>query len=155
MVIDLRKMRTRNLKFRKDLWDTAYRYGWLVSNKDGYFQLQILSDCSKNLKIKNWSLSSTVNPGLYMPGFLISRFICYSFGCKFWLLSIQNHWVMPKPWLFSFVCTSDFTVLFSWNLSWRPFLGLVVDLDLLLCTGFDSEHGFIHFRDQWMIAQLS
>ena len=29
--------------------------------------------------------------------------------------------------------------LFDSNLSRRPFLGQVVDLDLLLCTGFDSE----------------
>ena len=27
-----------------------------------------------------------------------------------------------------------------WNLSRRPFLGQVVNLDLLLCTGFDLEH---------------
>ena len=29
---------------------------------------------------------------------------------------------------------------FDGNLSRRPFLGQIVDLDLLLCTGFDSEH---------------
>ena len=31
-------------------------------------------------------------------------------------------------------------MLFNSNLSRRPFLGHVVNLDLLLCTGFDSEH---------------
>ena len=31
-------------------------------------------------------------------------------------------------------------MLFDSNLSRRPFLGQVVDFDLLLCTQFDSEH---------------
>ena len=31
-------------------------------------------------------------------------------------------------------------MLFEKTLSRRPFLGQVVDLDLLLCTGLDSEH---------------
>ena len=35
---------------------------------------------------------------------------------------------------------SEVAVLFYSNLSRCPFLGQVVDLDLLLCTGFDSEH---------------
>ena len=35
---------------------------------------------------------------------------------------------------------SEVAVLFDSNLSRRPFLGQVVDLDLLLCTGLDSEH---------------
>ena len=34
---------------------------------------------------------------------------------------------------------SEVAGLFNSNLS-RPFLGQVVDLDLLICTGFDSEH---------------
>ena len=36
--------------------------------------------------------------------------------------------------------TSEVDVLFYLNLSSRPFLGQVVDLDLLLCTRFDLEH---------------
>ena len=39
-----------------------------------------------------------------------------------------------------FARPSEVTVLFDSNLSRLPFLGQVVDLDLLLCTGFDSEH---------------
>ena len=35
---------------------------------------------------------------------------------------------------------SEVAVLFDSNLSRRPFLRQVVDLDLLLCAGFDSEH---------------
>ena len=34
-------------------------------------------------------------------------------------------------------------MLFDSNLSRRSFLGQVVDLDLLLCTGFDSEHAVL------------
>ena len=36
---------------------------------------------------------------------------------------------------------SEVAVLFNSNL--RPFLGQVVDLDLLLCTGFDLEHAVL------------
>ena len=36
--------------------------------------------------------------------------------------------------------TSAFVVLLYSNLSRLPFLGQVVDLDLQLCTGFNSEH---------------
>ena len=41
---------------------------------------------------------------------------------------------------------SEVAVLFNSNLSSqsrRPFLGQVVDTDLLLCTGFDSEHAVL------------
>ena len=43
---------------------------------------------------------------------------------------------------FSSFCAppSEVAVLFDSNLSRRPFLGQVVNLDLLLYTGFDSEH---------------
>ena len=42
--------------------------------------------------------------------------------------------------LLSAVPPCGVAVLFTLNLSRRPFLRQVVDLDLLLCTGFDSEH---------------
>ena len=38
---------------------------------------------------------------------------------------------------------SEVAVLFDSNLSRLPFLGQVVDLDLLLCTGFDLEHAVL------------
>ena len=38
---------------------------------------------------------------------------------------------------------SEVAVLFDSNLSRLPFLGQVVDLDLLLCTRFDSEHAVL------------
>ena len=53
-------------------------------------------------------------------------------------------------------------MLFDWNVSWIPFLGQVVDLDLLLCTGtaFNLEFADffllpVLFRDQRMIERLS
>ena len=46
---------------------------------------------------------------------------------------------------FSSFCAppSEVAALFNSNLSRRPFLGQVVDTDLLLCTGFDSEHAVL------------
>ena len=38
------------------------------------------------------------------------------------------------------VLPSEVAMLFDSNLSRLPFLGHVVDLDLLLCTGLDSEY---------------
>ena len=38
---------------------------------------------------------------------------------------------------------SQVAALFNSNLSRRPFLRQVVDSDLLLCTGFDSEHAVL------------
>ena len=37
----------------------------------------------------------------------------------------------------------EVAVLFDLNLRRCPFLGQVVDLDLLLCTGFDLEHAVL------------
>ena len=55
---------------------------------------------------------------------------------------------------------SEATVLFYSNMSRRPFLGQVVNLDLLLFTGFNSEHAVLSLRhillrDQWLIERLS
>ena len=51
--------------------------------------------------------------------------------------------------------------LLGWNLSRHPFLGHVVDLDLLICTGFDSEHEdlflylvFIQRPVRWMRVDI-
>ena len=57
--------------------------------------------------------------------------------CKLWLWSMQNH---ARHCFQAFACShdesSEVTVLFDWNLSRLPFLGYVVNLDLLICTGF-------------------
>ena len=55
---------------------------------------------------------------------------------------------------------SEVAALFDSNLSRRPFLGQVVDTDLLLCTGFDSEHAVLFLchsfsRDERMIERFS
>ena len=42
-----------------------------------------------------------------------------------------------------FALPSEVAVLFNLNLSRRPFLWQVVDLDLLLCTGFNQEHAVL------------
>ena len=56
---------------------------------------------------------------------------------------------------------SEVAVLFDSILSRLPFLGQVVDLDLLLCTGFNSEHAVLFLCHiftqrpmvQWLIEQ--
>ena len=64
------------------------------------------------------------------------------------------------------IWSATVAVLFNWNLSTRPFLGYVVDVELLLCTGIDSKHGDMNqmmililsltlLRDQRMIERLS
>ena len=68
-----------------------------------------------------------------------------------WLSNITSH--LRPIWLQTLVeinclilfpsfCVppSEVSVLFYSNLSRLPFLGQVVNIDLLLCTGFDSEH---------------
>ena len=46
---------------------------------------------------------------------------------------------------FSSFCapSSEVAELFDLNLSRCPFFGHVIDLDLLLCTGFDLEHAVL------------
>ena len=71
-----------------------------------------------------------------------------------WLSNIAFHF--QPIWLQTFVAidsesvqrlflsfcmlTFEVTVLFNWNLSTLPFLGQIVNLDLLVCTGFDLEY---------------
>ena len=76
-----------------------------------------------------------------LHGFQTFHSICDLFGCKLWLLSIHNH-ADSRLTLFPSFCAppSEVSVLFNSNLSKRPFLWQVVDLDLLLCTGFNLEH---------------
>ena len=95
-------------------------------------------DCSKNLQIKDRS-SSCRRWSLY--GFQTLHFICDQFGCKLWLLSIQNHaWHRFQAFacrpghLKSLRCSIS-------NLSRRPFLGQLFDTDLLLCTGIEFRFG--------------
>ena len=86
-----------------------------------------------------------------------------SLCCSIWIHDLSRHpflWQVAFHWLpiwlqtlvaidsescltlFPRFCAppSEVAVLFYSNLSRLPFLGQVVNLDLLLCTGFDSEH---------------
>ena len=82
------------------------------------------------------------------------------FGCKLWLLSIQNH---ARDHSQSFCAPpSKVAVLFEWNLSRCPFLGHVVYLDLLQrCIAQASfrnmrfcSYALFFIRDQWILARL-
>ena len=73
---------------------------------------------------------------------LLSNFTFHRdpFGCKLWWQSIQNN-SRHRFWSFYAQAAQPFegAVLFDSNLIRGPSLGQVVDFDLLLCTGFDSE----------------
>ena len=106
-------------------------YGWLVCNTvDECLQGEIAKKIFKS-KIE----ARPVNAGHYMAykhsiSFAIdlaTNFGCYQFRIT---TSFLNFCVPP----------SEVAALFYSNLSRRPFLGQVVDSDLLLCTVFDSEH---------------
>ena len=56
------------------------------------------------------------------------------FGCNLWLQLIQNH----ATDCFQTFC-SEVAVLFGWDLSRHPILGLISNLDLLLCTGLNLQ----------------
>ena len=78
------------------------------------------ADCSKNLQIDNRRSSC-----LRWSHFIFDRFCS-----KLWL---PNFCAPP----------SEVAGLFDSNLSRCALLGKVVDLDLLLSTGFDSEHAVL------------
>ena len=62
-----------------------------------------------------------------------------------WLQTLVANNSESRMTLFPSFCVppSEVAVLFYLNLSRRPFLGQVVDLDLLLCTGFNLEHAVL------------
>ena len=70
-----------------------------------------------------------------------------NFGCDRFRITSD----IVSKLLLAAIWTSEVTVMFYLNLSRRPFLGQVVDWDLLLCTGFDWEHAVLflcHFFTQ-------
>ena len=81
----------------------------------------------------NKKFEACLNTVLYIA-FKYSFFICNSFGCKlcFIALAIDSESCQRS---FPSFCAQPFEVdvLFNRNLSICPFLGQVVDLDLLLC----------------------
>ena len=104
----------------------------MVSNTvDECLQRKIAQKIFKS-KIK----ACPVNAGHYMAfkhhiSFAID--LAANFGCDLFRFT---------PDIFPSFCEppSEVAALFNSNLSRRPFLRQVVDSDLLLCTGFDSEH---------------
>ena len=89
-LINLRNVRIENLKFRTNLRSSGSSYGWLVNiTVDDYVQRQIAKKIFENRKSKLNVIAHPVTAGL--QGFQTLHFICYQFGCKLWLQSIQNH----------------------------------------------------------------
>ena len=68
------------------------------------------ADCWKNLQIENWS-SFCQRWSLHC--FQTSHFICDQFGCKLWLVSIQNHSWHHFSKLLRTAIWSCFAVLFE------------------------------------------
>ena len=121
-------------------WSLRLSCGWLVRNTvDDCLQ----GRCSTNLQIKNRSSSCQC---WYLDGIQTWHFICYQFGCKFWLRSINNHARHHFQAFAHFHLKIEVTVLSNSNLSRHPFLRQVVDLDLLLCTGFYSGYAVLFLR---------
>ena len=83
---DLWKVRTENLKFRTDLEDWV-KDGWSVTQQMIIYKGRLLKK-SSNQKSK---LLLSTQQRWSLHGFQTSHFICNLFGCKLWLLSIQNH----------------------------------------------------------------
>ena len=129
-LINVEKVRTEHWKFRTDLQDQVMD-GWSVTQYMTVYKGKLLKKIFK-LKIE----ACPVNAGTT------------------WLSNIAFH--LRPIWLqtlavinsesrltsFPSFCAppSEVAALFDSNLSRRPFHGQVVDLDLLLCTGFNSEH---------------
>ena len=114
-------------------------YGWLVGNTvDDCLQRQIAKKKSKLV------LSTLVTAWLSNIAFHL---------LSIWLQTLGTIDSESRLTLFSNLCEqlSEVAVLFKSNLSRRPFLRQVVDLDLLLWTGFYLEHAVLflcHFLTQ-------
>ena len=126
----IEKVRTENLKFRADLRD-LFMDGWLVTQQMIVHKGRLLKK-SQTRKSK-LVLSRLVTTWLSNIAFFL-RLI--------WLQTLVAIDSESRLTLFPSFCAlpSEVAALFDSNLSRLPFLGQVVDTDLLLCTGFDSEH---------------
>ena len=130
-LIDLRNVRTEILKFRTDLQDQVI---------DGRSVTQYKGRLLKN--------SSTQKSKLVLSTLVTTWLSNIAFHLqKIWLQTLVAVDTASCHTSFPSFCTlpSEVAVLFDKNLSRRPFLGQVVNLDLLLCTGFnsESEHAFL------------
>ena len=122
-------------------------YGWLVSNTvddglGGKKEKKRQKNCSKIFKYK-----IEARPVYSVKADTVDRMVSnIEFHLRqIWLQTLVAIDCESRLTLFPSFCAppSEFTVLFDSNLSRCPFLGQVVDLDLLLCTVFDSEHAVL------------
>ena len=113
------------------------------------------ADCSKNLQIKNW-ISSCQRWSLH--GFQTLNFICDRFGCKLWLLLIQNH-----AWhsFLAFALHSRKLMLCLIQI-WADTLSLDMSSIQTCCFAQDSienmqfcSYVIYLLRDEWMAKRFS
>ena len=92
------------------------------------------ADCSKNLQITTWLSNITFHS---QPIWLQALVVIHSRLQTLVVIDSESRLTS-----FSSFCAppSEVAVLLDSNLSRCPFLGQVVNLDLLFCTGFHSEH---------------
>ena len=128
-LIELRKVRTQNLKFRTDLQDIVMD-GWSVTQQMIVYKGRLLKKILK-LKIE----ASPVNADHYMA-----------------FKTLQLIWLQTLVAFDSESCETSFPSFCAppQSLLQMPFLEQVVDLDLLLCTGIDQEHAdlFLYFYSE-------
>ena len=128
-LINLEKVRTDNLKFRTDLQDQVMD-GWSLTQEMIVYKGRLLKK-SSNRKLK-LVLSTLITSWLSKIAFHLR---------PIWLQTLVVIDSESSLTSFPSFCAlpSEVTVLFDTNVSRRPFLRQVIDSDLLLCTGFDSE----------------
>ena len=123
-LINLQKVKAENLKFRTDLRDLNVD-GWSVKQQVIDYKGRLL----KNQMILKLKIEACpLNAGHYMA-------FKYSISFVSNLVAIESE-SCQKLFPSLYAPPSEVAVLFNSNLSRRPILGQVVNLDLLLCTGF-------------------
>ena len=137
-IIDLEKMRTENLKFKTDLRDRVMD-SRSVTQQMIVFKGRLLTKSSyrkSKLDLSTLVTQSTCLPNIAFRLRLIWMHTLDAIDLKSCQTSFPSFCAPP----------CEVAVLFNSNLSRRPFLGQVdevVDLDLLLYTGFDSEYAVL------------
>ena len=124
-LINVETVRTDNLKFRTDLWD-QFTDGWSVSQQMIVYKGRLLKKSSHG-KCTTW-LS---NIAFHLQPIWLETLVAIDSAS--YLKSFSSFCLLP----------SEVTVLFNSNLSRCPFLRQLVDLDLLICTGFNLEHAVL------------
>ena len=132
-LINLEKVRTDNFKFRTYLWDWVLD-GWSVTQKINVDEGRLLKKSSnRKSKLVLLTLVTTWLSNIIFHLLLIWQQTLVSIDSESRLTSFPSFCVPP----------SEVAALFNSNLSRLPFPRQVVDSDLLLCTGFDSEHAVL------------